>query len=110
LWIPLSAEQYTAHDPSGQYIRVGGGTHQLTDARALAQAIANGQYSYPIISFTLMVSPTHLTIVQSSDGMVEIIAFANEMNGYGFVRWATIEETAQAWAAAGSVPSRIEME
>jgi hypothetical protein len=32
------------------------------------------------------------------------------MNGYSFVRWANIEETAQAWVAAGSVPSRIEME
>lgn len=110
LWIPLSAEQYTTHNPNGQYIRVGGGTHQLEDGLALAQAIANGQYTYPVISFTLMVDPTKLTIVQSDDGIAEITAFVNEMNGYNFVRWATIEETAQAWVEAGSVPSRIEME
>ncbi len=110
VWIPLSAEQYTTHNPSGQYIRVGGGTHQLEDGLALAQAIANGQHTYPVISFTLMVSPTTLTIVESSDGMAEITTFFNEMNGYNFVRWANIEETAQAWVAAGSVPSRIEME
>lgn len=110
LWIPLSAEQYTTHNPNGQYIRVGGGTHQLEDGLALAQAIANGQYTYPAISFTLMVDPTKLTIVQSDDGIAEITAFVNEMNGYNFVRWATIEETAQAWVEAGSVPSRIEME
>lgn len=108
LWIPLSAEQYTTHNPGGQYIRVGGGTHQLADARALAQAIAGGEYSFPVISFTVMVSPTTLTIVTSSDGVAEITAFVNEMNGYNFVRWANIEETAQAWVEAGSVPSRIE--
>ena len=110
LWIPLSAEQYTTHNPNGQYIRVGGGTHQLDDGRMLAQSIANGQYTYPVISFTLMVAPTTLQIVESSDGIAEITAFASEMNGYTFVRWANIEETAQAWVAAGSVPSRIEME
>lgn len=110
LWIPLSAEQYTTHNPNGQYIRVGGGSHQLDDGRILAQSIANGQYTYPVISFTLMVAPTTLQIVESSDGIAEITAFASEMNGYTFVRWANIEETAQAWVAAGSVPSRIEME
>lgn len=110
LWIPLSAEQYTTHDPSGQYIRVGGGSHQLADGLALAQAIADGQYPYPVISFTLMVDPVNLTIVNSDDGMAEITAFVNEIDQYGFVRWANIEETAQAWVEAGSVPSRIEME
>lgn len=110
LWMPLSAEQYTTHNPSGQYIRVGGGTHQLNDGRMLAQAIATRQYTYPVISFTLMVSPKTLTIVESSDGIPEITAFVNEIKGYNFVRWATIEETAQAWIEAGNVSSRIEME
>ncbi|MBP8165485.1 MAG: hypothetical protein KAX86_08575, partial [Anaerolineales bacterium] len=110
LWIPLSAEQYTTHNPNGQYIRVGGGTHQLDDGRILAQSIANGQYTYPVISFTLMVAPSTLKIVQNSDGISEIIDFVNDMNRYPFVRWVNIEETAQAWSAAGSVPSRIEME
>jgi hypothetical protein len=110
LWIPLSAEQYTTHNPGGQYIRVGGGSHQLADGLALAQAIANGQYAYPVISFTLMVDPVKLTIVESDDGMAGIAAFVDEVNRHSFVRWANIEETAQAWAAAGSVPSRIEME
>ena len=110
IWIPLSAEQYTTHNPNGQYIRVGGGTHQLDDGRALVQSIASGQYAYPVISFTLMVAPNTLQIVESSDGIAEITAFANEMNQYPFVRWANIEETAQVWVTAGSVPSRIEME
>ncbi|MFN8432901.1 MAG: hypothetical protein U0V18_02725 [Anaerolineales bacterium] len=108
IWIPLSAEQYTTHDPNGTFIRVGGGSHQLADGLALAQSIANGHYQYPIISFTLMVSPTSLTIVNSNDGMEQITAFVNEMNQYLFVHWANIEETAQTWVKAGSIPSRIE--
>lgn len=110
LWIPLNSGDYFTHDPSGQYVRVGGGTHQLDDARALAQAIASGQHPYPAISFTVMVEPSTLKVVNSEDGLAEITAFVNEMNGYSFVRWANIEETAQAWVAAGSVPSRVEME
>lgn len=56
-----------------------------------------------------MVDPTTLQIVNSGDGIAEITAFVNEMKCYPFVRWATIEETAQAWVDAGSVASRIEM-
>lgn len=66
--------------------RVGGGTHQLNDARALVQAIASGQYPYPVISFTLMVDPTTLQIVNSGDGIAEITAFVNEMKQYTFIR------------------------
>ncbi len=110
LWSPLSGNDYLTHNPNGNIVHAGGGTHQLDDGRALAQAIANGQYSYPIISFTLMVAPTTLQIVESGDGLPEITAFVSEMKEYSFVRWATIEETAQAWVEAGSVPSRIEME
>ena len=91
-------------------MRVGGGTHQLNDGRALAQAIANGQYTYPVISFTVMVSPSTLTVVESRDGIEQITMFVEEMNSYSFVRWANIEETANAWRQAGSIPSRIEME
>lgn len=110
IWIPLSAEQYTSHDPNGTLIRVGGGTHQLDDGQMLAQAIADGKYAHPVISFTVMVSPTTLQIFESNDGIGEITTFVNEMNQYSFVRWANIEETALAWVEAGSVPSRIEME
>ena len=116
IWIPLSAEQYATHDPNGTLVRVGCGTHKLDDARTLAQSIASGQYAYPVISFTIMVSPSSLKslelgngLTQSSDGLEQIAAFVHEMNAYSFVRWATIEETAQAWVQAGSVPSRIEM-
>jgi hypothetical protein len=109
IWIPLSTDQYQTHDSNGTLIRVGGGTHQLADARALAQSIAAGQYTYPVISFTVMIAPSTLKIVESGDGLEQIAAFVNEMNAYSFVRWATIEETAQAWVQAGSVPSRIEM-
>lgn len=109
LWSPLSSGQYQVHDPNGTLIRVGGGTHQLADALALVEAIADGQYDYPVISFTIMVVPSTLRIVESADGIEQIADFARQMNGYPCVRWATIEETAQAWVQAGRIPSRIEM-
>jgi hypothetical protein len=109
LWRP-SESDYFAHDPAGEFIRVGGGTHQLADARSLAADIAAGVYDYPLISFTVMVAPVELEIVNSGDGIEEISAFVAEMTGYDFVRWATIEETAEAWLQAGGVASRIEME
>ncbi len=110
VWIPLNSENYLAHDPSGQFIHVGGGTHQLSDARLLVNAIQDGQYTYPVISFTLMIAPDTLTIVKTSDGMEALTVFYNEVNDLPFIRWATIQETADAWVTAGSVPSRIETE
>jgi hypothetical protein len=110
LWIPLSSDQYEVHDPSGKQVRVGGGTHQLNDGIVLAQSISSGQYNYPVISYTIMVDPSKLTIINSNDGVEQITAFVQQMNQYSFVRWASIEETAQAWWVAGAVPSRIEME
>lgn len=109
VWQP-SAADYNSHDPNGLLINVGGGTHQLADGLALAQEIANGVYDYPLVSFTVMVDPGMLTVVQSADGIEAITRFVGQMSNYDFVRWATIEETAQAWLAAGSVASRIEME
>ncbi len=109
IWIPLSSDQYQTHDPNGSLIRVGGGTHLLDDGRALAQSIAAGQYTYPIISFTVMVAPSTLEIVKTGDGLEQITLFVNEMNAFSFVRWGTIEETARSWVQAGSVPSRVEM-
>lgn len=109
LWSPLSSDQYQVHDPNGTLIRVGGGTHQLADGLALVRSIADGQYDYPVISFTIMVAPSTLRIVESADGIEQIAAFVQQVKGYSFIRWATIEETAQAWVEAGRVPSRIEM-
>ncbi len=109
IWRPKNPTNYLNHDANGNVIHVGGGTHQLEDARRLAQAIANGEYQYPIISFTVMIAPVSLQIVQSNDGIESLTAFADEMNMYPFIRWATIAETAQAWVESGSIPSRIEM-
>lgn len=109
LWNPLSADQYQVHDPRGALVRVGGGTHQLADALSLAQSIADGGHDYPVISFTLMVAPSTMKIVTSTDGIQQIEAFVEQMSAYSFVRWASIEETAQAWTEAGAIPSRIQM-
>jgi hypothetical protein len=107
VWSPSSADNYTMHDPAGMLIHVGGGTHQLADGRALAEQIAAGQVSAPVVSFTVMVTPSTLQIFPGEDGLEEIRVFYAEMNEYGFVRWATIEETARAWDAAGRIPSQV---
>ena len=56
-----------------------------------------------------MVAPATLRIVESADGIEQIASFVQQVKGFPFIRWATVEETAQAWVAAGRVPSRIEM-
>jgi polyhydroxybutyrate depolymerase len=107
LWSPLSGNEYLTHNPNGRIIHVGGGAHQLSGAIGLAQAIAKGEHPFPIISYTIMVSPATLQVANSQDGMPQLAQFVEEMEAYPFVRWATIEETALAWTEAGHTPSRI---
>lgn len=107
---PVSSVQFYEHDSNGSLIKIGGGDHTLAGAEALATAIANGQYTFPVIGFTLMVEPETLRIAESATADVDaILAFVARINAYPFVRWGTIEQTAQAWAAAGSVPFMIEV-
>jgi len=108
LYRPTSSSQFEVHDPSGKLIKLGGGSHQLADAEALAAHIAQGQHPYPVIGYTIMVEPETLRISTSAtDDVNVILAFVERMNAYPFVRWATIAETAQAWADAGEVAFQI---
>ena len=108
LWRPLNSANYETHDPNGKFIHLGGGNHQLDEARALVEMFANDEITAPVTSFTLMVAPSTLTIAKTESGYDEIAAFVAEMDAYPFIRWATIEETAQAWVASGGVPSLVE--
>jgi hypothetical protein len=106
---PASGGQYNVHDPEGQFIKLGGGNHQLAGAENLAAQIAQGQHPYPVIGYTIMVEPETLRIATSAtDDVNAILAFVQRMNAYPFVRWATIEETVQAWVAAGEVAFQIQ--
>lgn len=108
LYRPTSSSQFEVHDPSGKLIKLGGGSHQLADAETLAAQIAQGQHPYPVIGYTIMVEPETLRISTSAtDDVNVILAFVERMNAYPFVRWATIAETAQAWADAGEVAFQI---
>ena len=76
---------------------------------SLAAAIASGQYNAPGIGYTIMIEPETLRIARSdTDDITVILAFVERVKKYSFVRFATIEETAQAWVAAGGVPIQIE--
>jgi hypothetical protein len=109
LYRPTSTAEFYTHNPNGNLIKLGGGSHQLADVELLASQIAQGQYPYPVIGFTIMVEPETLRIATSdTDDINVILAFVESMNKYSFVKWATIEETATHWEQAGSVAFQIE--
>lgn len=109
LYRPTSSSQFEVHDPNGQFIKLGGGSHQLADAESLAAEIAQGQHPYPVIGYTIMVEPETYRIATSpTDDINAILVFVERMNAYPFVEWATIQETAQAWIDAGGVPFQID--
>ncbi len=107
LYRPTSGAQYDTHDPNGNLIRVGNTDHQFASVDQLLAQIAARQYVVPVLSFTIMVEPETLQVVNSEDGLDSILAFVERAKQNPTVRFATIEETAQAWAAAGSVPIQI---
>lgn len=107
LYRPTSSAKYTVHDPKGNIVRVGNTDHQLATAESLLAQIEVGTYSVPMLSFTIMIEPETLLIVNSDDGLAEILAFVEQVRENPNLRFATIEETAQAWVAAGSVPIQI---
>jgi hypothetical protein len=107
LYRPTSSAKYDLHDPNGNIVRVGNSDHQLASADELLTQITAGQYTVPVLSFTIMIEPETLQIVNSEDGLDAILAFAERMNQNPSVHFGTVEETAQAWVAAGSVPIQI---
>ena len=107
LYRPTSSAKYDVHDPNGNIVRVGNSDHQLASAESLLAQIEAGTYSLPMLSFTFMIEPETLQIVNSEDGLTEILAFVERMKQNPTVRFATIEEAAQAWVTAGGMPIRI---
>lgn len=120
LWQPRSNSDWQAHDPaSGRLVAVGGGSRTLAGAEALATQMAQGApgaqggYTAPVYSATLMVDQLTFTVADAAsatptrDGIDQIEAFASRMGVLPQVRWASLSGTASAWRAAGAVPSRI---
>ncbi len=107
LYRPTSSAKYDVHDPNGNIVRVGNSDHQLATAESLLAEIEAGTYDVPMLSFTIMIEPETLKIVNSEDSLDAILAFVEQVKQNPAVHFATIEETAQAWVAAGSVPIQI---
>jgi hypothetical protein len=107
LYRPTSSVKYYVHDPKGNIVRVGNSDHQLATAETMITQISDGQYTVPVLSFTIMIEPETLQIVNSDDSLNEILAFVERVKQNSAIRFATIEETAQAWVNAGSVPILI---
>ncbi len=109
IWRPKSSAEWTTHDANGSLIAVGGGSRELAAIERFAQTVANDDGGLPpVLSATVMVSPRTLVIPDTSDGIDAIEAWANRVGALRGIHWATIRETADAWVAAGSVPSRME--
>lgn len=108
LYRPTSSVEYKTHDPNGVLIRVGNTDHQLATVEGLLSQIAARQYSFvPVLGFTIMVEPETLQIVNSEDGLTELLAFVERVRLNPAIRFGTIEETAFAWVNAGTVPIQI---
>lgn len=117
VWRPKSSSEWKTHDPNGNLITVGGGTRMLAGAEDFAKALAANPSRYaPVTSATIMVAPSSLTVVDtaskglsvSHNGIDAIEASAKRLSAIANVRFATISKTADAWVAAGGIPSRTD--
>lgn len=107
LWRPLDSNDWRAHDPGANLVAIGNGGRTLAAAEALATQVGGGSHVQPVYSVTLNVQPKTLKIVDTSDGIDEIEAWAARIGTQRHVVWNTLSGTAAAWRAAGGLPSRI---
>lgn len=108
VWRPKSSAEWRRHSPTGSLIAVGGGDRTLDGVQAFAFGLSVGSVGRgePISSATINVAPQSLLVVGTTDGIDDIEDWAADMALLSNVEWATINETAAAWIAAGSVASR----
>jgi len=107
VWRPQSNEQFATHDPAGNLIAVGGSRLGLAEVERLAQQTLTNRTAPPVQQATVMVPPATLKLRGTEEGIEAIEAWAARLAALPSVRWATIEETAQAWVEAGGVNSRL---
>lgn len=108
LWRPLSGASFQTHDPNGTLIAVGGGDKTLAGTESAAAAVQSTAGLPPVLSASIWVTPATLLVEGGNDGIDAIEAWAARLAANPAVRWATISGTADAWIAAGGVPSRME--
>lgn len=107
LWRPRSASDWKAHDPNASLVAVGNAGRTLSSAESLATKIAAGGYGQPVYSATLNVAPKTLKIIETTDGIDQIEAWAVRVGAMSVVKWASISATASAWRDAGGLASRV---
>lgn len=106
-WRPVSSARWTSHNRRGSLIAVGGGDRNLTDVGTFAMNLELRGAAYPVTSASINVRPETLLVVDTTDGIAEIETWAATMATFQCVEWATISETATAWALAGGINSRV---
>lgn len=106
-WRPVSSARWTSHNRRGSLIAVGGGARNLTAVGTFAVNLELRGAAYPVTSASINVRPETLLVVDTADGIAQIEAWATTMSALNCVEWATISETATAWAHAGGINSRV---
>lgn len=84
-----------------------GGLHGGLRTRRAAEALANSLLTVSHVRRDCSVAPKTLTIVDTSDGIAQIEAWAARVGLLAPVRWNSISATAAAFKAAGGLPSRV---
>lgn len=106
VWRPKSNDAFATHDPQGRLIAVGGSRLGLEEVEELANEILANDSGPAVMQATIMLPPSTLKFRGTDDGIEAIEAWAERLAAMPSVRWATIEETAQAWVASGGISSR----
>jgi hypothetical protein len=107
LWRPKSGTEWMADDPTGNLVAVGGGERTLAGAETVATRANDGTWLAQTYSATVNVAQATLRVVNTTDGIDQIEAWARRVGAMTGVKWATLAESATAWNAAGAWASRV---
>jgi hypothetical protein len=108
LWRPKSSAEYTVHDPNGSLLSIGNGNGSLSTIESFVTGLGSS-YTAPVYSASVSIQPWVLKVGLSGEDLDGLSAFANRVGASPNLRWATNREICEAWVAAGSVASRIDL-
>ncbi len=107
LWRPRSSADWKAHDPAANLIMVGGAGRTLSSVETLTGQIKSASHFAPLYSASINVAPKSLQVVNTTDGIDAIESWAARIGALSNTQWATLDQIAREWSAAGNLPSRI---
>lgn len=95
-------------DGSGGPPHIGGGETTIASAETMAKAVRAGTYSGMLLTSAVMIRPESLTVVNSTDTVVDVVAFKSRSDVLR-ARWLTLQATGElADSAYPGIDSRVE--